>query len=176
MKKVGQLLRQTLVDDIKEGISNNGSAFLLSYSNISGIKISDLRKTLKKAGASMYVTKNSIAKVALKDLDFGGLTSSVSAQTALIWSNSDSSEISKILVNFAKDIETVSVQGGLLEGRILTKADVTRLSDLPSREVLLSMLLATIQSPLTRLAGALNAKTRELLSILKQLSEKKGGN
>ena len=70
----------------------------------------------------------------------------------------------------------VCIAGGLLEGKELNKNDVKKLSDLPSREVLLSMLLSTIQSPLTRLAGALNAKTRDLISVLKQLSEKKGGN
>ena len=75
-----------------------------------------------------------------------------------------------------KDFETVIVQGGLLQGKLIEQADIKKLSELPSRDVLLSMLLSAIQSPLTRLAGALNAKTRDLVSVLKQLSEKKGGN
>ena len=83
--------------------------------------------------------------------------------------------MSKILVDFVKGTEDFIVQGGLLQGRVLEKNDVTRLSELPSRDVLLSMLLSSLQAPLTRLAGALNAKTRELVSVLKQLSEKKGG-
>ena len=124
----------------------------------------------------MYVSKNSLASLALKDLEREKLAESIDGQTAFIWSDSDSVEISKILVEFAKDIDTVSVSGGLLEGKILDKDDVKRLSDLPSREILLSMLLSAIQSPLTRFAQALNAKTRDLLSVLKQLSEKKGGN
>jgi large subunit ribosomal protein L10 len=80
------------------------------------------------------------------------------------------------LVDFVKGFEGVIVQGGLLQGRILEQEDVKRLSELPTREILLAKLLSVIQSPLNRLAMALNAKTRELLSILKQLSEKKGGN
>jgi len=176
MKKVGQLYRESLVNQIKDGVDSNSCAFIMSYSNLSSIKLSNLRKTLKKAGANMYVTKNSVASVALKDLEHEKLVDGIADQTAFIWSNSDSAEISKILVNFAKEGKKVSVNGGILEGRILTGSDITRLSDLPSREVLLAMLLSTIQSPLTRLAGALNAKTRDLLSILKQLSEKKGGN
>ena len=81
-----------------------------------------------------------------------------------------------MIMEFSKDLDNVNVQGGVLDGRTLNEGDVKRLSDLPPREVLLSTLLGTIQAPLTRLAGALNAKSRDLLSILKQYSEKKGGN
>jgi large subunit ribosomal protein L10 len=63
-----------------------------------------------------------------------------------------------------------------LQGAFLAKEDVSRLSDLPSREVLLAKLLSLMQSPATKLAYILNAKSRDLLSILKQYSEKKGGS
>ena len=124
----------------------------------------------------MYVSKNSIAQKALKELKQDKLAERVVGQTAFIWSNADSVAVSKVLIKFIKDRERVTVPAGIFEGKILEQEDIKRLSELPSREVLLSMLLSTIQAPLTRLAGALNAKTREVLSILKQLSEKKGGN
>ncbi|MFC1510706.1 50S ribosomal protein L10 [Candidatus Omnitrophota bacterium] len=176
MKKVGTLFRESLANRIKEGVNNNSNVFLLSYSALSGLKNSDLRKNLKKIGAEVYVTKNSIARLALKECEKEDLAQRVDRQTAFVFGNADSVELSKVLVDFEKQCDTFAVQGGLLEGKILDQADVKKLSELPSREVLLSMLLATIQSPLTSLAGALNAKTRELLSILKQLSEKNGGN
>ena len=79
-------------------------------------------------------------------------------------------------MKFAKGNEGVNVEGGLLDGVFLSQTEVKRLADLPSREDLLAQLLQTILSPMTRLAGVMNAKSRDLLSILKQLSEKKGGN
>lgn len=176
MKKVGTLFRENLATRIKDGANNNTNVFLLSYSALSGVKNSDLRKNLKKIGAGMHVTKNSIARLALKDLEKEELAQKVDRQVAFVFGNADSVELSKVLVDFEKQCDTFIVQGGLLEGKFVDRDDVKKLSELPSREVLLSMLLATIQSPLTRLAGALNAKTRELLSILKQLSEKNGGN
>ena len=172
MKKVGQLYRENLIGQVKDGISSNENVFIVNFSHISGLKISDLRKDLKKAGAHVHISRNSMAQIALKDLECGALADRLDGQTAFVWSSSDAAEISKILVKFSKDFETVHVQGGVLEGKILEGQDVKTLSDLPSREVLLAMLFATIQAPLTRFAGALNAKTRELLSILKQLSEK----
>ena len=176
MTKVGRLYRESLVNQVKDGVTNNDNVFLLSYSGVSGLKMNDLRKNLKQSGARMYTTRNSVIRLALKEIEQEELSEKISGQTALVWGGTDSSEVSKILIEFIKESENIVVQGGLLQGKILDWGDVKKLSELPSREVLLSMLLSAIGSPLTRLASALNAKTRDLLSILKQLSEKKGGS
>ncbi|MBP9854543.1 MAG: 50S ribosomal protein L10 [Candidatus Omnitrophica bacterium] len=176
MKRVGQIYRSEFNNRIRQGIESNESCFILSFSKLSSKTLSNLRKDLQKSGASMFVSKNSIAQNALEELKHEGLINRVSDQTAFVWTNADSSAVSKVLINFSKDLEHVKVKGGLLSGRVLLDTDVKRLSELPSREVLLSMLLGTLQAPASRLAGALNAKSRELLSILKQYSEKKGGN
>jgi len=175
MKKVGQLFREGLVNQIKKGIDENANVFLLSYSNISGIKISGFRKNLEQADADVFVSKNSAAQVALKELKHDKLAERISGQTAFVWSNKDAVEIAKLIVKFEEEVKNIEFKGGLIEGKEIEPSDIKKLSDLPSKEVLLAMLFSAIQSPLTRLAGALNAKTRDLLSILKQLSEKKGG-
>ena len=175
MKRVGQVYREKLVNRIQDAVENNKSLFLLNYSHLSGAKMNDLRKSLKSAGASVYVSRNALARLALKNLKQESLADRVSGQTAFIWTRADSVAIAKILVKFVEECEHVTVPGGLLEGQVLEQQDVKKISKLPSREILLAMLLGTIQAPVSRLAGALNAKSRELLSILKQLSEK-GGN
>ena len=176
MKKVGRLYRERLVDQLKGGVANQENVFLLSYSMVSGPQMNDLRKNLRRTGAHVCAAKNTIARLALQEIDHNDLAGKVSGQTALVWGGTDSAAISRILIRCAEESENIVIQGGLLQGRILTQGDVKKLSELPPREVLLARLLSVIQSPLTRFAGVLNAKTRELLFILKQLSEKKGGN
>ena len=176
MKRIGQIFRESLVNRVKDGVGQNGCIFVISYSQVPASQINDFRKRLKAAGADVYVSKNSIAQIALKDLNQNGLAEKITGQMAFVWSQADSVEVAKALVKFAKECENIKIRGGLLDGKILEKDQIIQLSELPSRQVLLTMLLSTIQSPLTRLAGALNGKTRELLSILKQLSEKKGEN
>ena len=176
MKKIGQLYRESLVQQVKKGVSDSDNVFLLSYSRVSGLQMSDLRKDLNRTGASVYVTKNSVIQLALKEIEQEELAGKISGQTALVWGGAASSEVSKILVDFVEQSEHIVVQGGLLQGKLLEQGDIKKLSELPSREVLLSMLLSSIQAPLTHLAGVLNAKTRDLVSVLKQLSEQKGGN
>ncbi len=177
MKKVGQIFREGVVNRIRSDVEASNSVFVVSYSAISGLKMADLRKSLRASGARMNVARNSVIKVAFKGLDYPELAEKVSNRsTALVYTEAEAPAVSKALLEFAKEIETITVEGGLLDGRVLEPADVKRLADLPSKDVLFAMLLGTIQAPLTRLASALNAKSRDLLSILKQLSEKKGGN
>ena len=175
VKRVGQVYREKLVNRIQNALESNKSMFVLNYSELSGAKMNELRKSLKSVGADVYVSKNALARLALKNLKQDSLANCVTGQTAFIWSTADAVAITKILVKFTEDSEILKVSGGLLEGQVLEQQDIKKISKLPSREVLLSLLLATIQAPVARLAGALNAKSRELLSILKQLSEKKGG-
>lgn len=176
MKRAGQIFRDSLVNRIKEGLGQNGCIFLISYSQVPASQLNDFRKRLKAAGAEVYVSKNSIAQIALKDIQHNALAEKITGQMAFVWSRADSAAVARALVKFAKECANITIRGGLLDGEIIEKDQIVQLSELPSREVLLAMLFSAIQSPLSRLAGALNAKTRELLSILKQLSDKKGGN
>ncbi len=174
--KVGEIFRKQLVGAIKQGVDEKENTFLVSYRGISASQMNVLRKDLSKKAAKMKVTKSKIAGIALKEMKIEELSNNIQGQVALVHTDSDASEISKILVKFSKECKGFSVQGGFFSGAFLSKTDVHRLSDLPSREVLLSKLLSLMQSPASKLAYILNAKSRDLLSILKQYSEKKGGS
>ena len=176
MGKVGKIFREGLLRNIKDEVSKNHGTFVLSYSSLTAAQTDSLRKNLKDLGVKVYVSKNRIAKLALNDLQYGRLAEGIEAQTAFAWTNDDAVSVSKALIKFSKDYEGFQIKGGVLDGVMLVQDDVKRLADLPAKEVLQAQLLSTIIAPLTRLAGALNAKSRDLLSILKQLSEKKGGN
>ena len=177
-QKVGKIFRTTLVNNIKEQLKNSKNTFVVSYSALSAPQLNVFRKDLRKLGAKVYVSKNRIAQIALQESKQEKLADSIERQTAFIWTNSDSVDVSKVLVKFLKEFKGLSVHGGLIEGEYLGNEDIKRLSELPSREALLTQLLTVMISPITGLQNALNAKTRDLLSILKQFelrSEKKGG-
>ena len=174
LMKVGTLYRQRMASSVKEGVAKKSSTFVVSYRGISSAKMNILRKDLRRKKAEVLVSKTSVARIALKEANQENLANSIEGQMALILSNADASEVSKVLVNFAKSYEGFVVRGGVLDGAFLTEAEVKTLSDLPPREVLLAKFLGTISASLSRFAGALNGKTRDLISILKQKSEKGG--
>lgn len=176
MKKVGRLIRESVSDKIRQNVKERGVTFLVSYTKMSSPKMNDFRKALSAAGAKVYVSKNRVAKKALEEIKFSSLIGTIKSQVAFVWSDKDSVEVAKVLVKLSKANEALSIQGGVLDGKAVEQKDVQRLSDLPSREVLLTMLAQCIQSPLSRLVNALNANTRDLIYILKQLSDKSAPN
>lgn len=171
LMKVGTLYRQRMATSVKEGVAKKSSTFVVSYRGISGAKMNTLRKDLKRKKAEVLVSKTSVARIALKESKYKDLAGPMEGQVALILSNTDASEVSKVLVKFAKDYEGFVVRAGWLDGAFLTQEQIKTLSDLPSREVLLAKFLGTLSAGLTRFAGALNGKTRDLISILKQKSD-----
>jgi len=173
VSKVGEIVRKSLVTHIKKGIENRTSTFLLSFTRVSGPQMNTLRKTLKTMGAEFHVSRNRMAQRALRDLNLENLAQNIQGQMAFVWSDADALEVSKALVKFVKEYEGMAIGPGFLQGAVLEKKDIERMSDLPSKKVLMAALLGTLQLPLVRLAGALNGKTRELLFLLKTLSEKK---
>lgn len=173
MKRVGQVYREKLASTAKAGAQSSKNIFLVHYSRLTSLQISDLRKNLRQAGAGVYATKNTIARRVLKDLNQQQLADAVKDQSAFVWTDGDGAAVSKILKKFATDHDVFALGGGVVEGRYVTGTDIKKLAELPSREVILAKLLSVIQAPASRLAGALNAKGRDVLSILKQKSEQK---
>jgi large subunit ribosomal protein L10 len=176
MTKVGTTFRKQVVTTIKKGVEGRQSAFVVNYEKVGMSGVSSLRKTLQQKKAKMYASRGALASIALKEMKLDPLAEGLTGSTAFVWSDADPAEISKLLIKFAEKNEGFAIRGGVLNGLLLKKDDVKRLSDLPAKEVLLGQLLGTLQSPMTRLARALNGKTTELLLLLKQLSEKRGGN
>lgn len=172
--KVGELFRKRMSASVQDGVNKKSSTFVVSFQGISSAKMDTLRKDLKRKKADVLVSKASVSRIAFKEAKLEALVERMQGSTALVLSDADASEISKILVKFAKDHESFVVQGGVLDGSVLDPNQIKTLSDLPSREVLLAKLAGVFNAPLTRFAGALNAKTRDFVSILKQKSEKGG--
>ena len=165
-----------MVSNIKNGLEKQQASFVVNYNKISSGDMCSLRKVLQSKKAKMYSSRNSLVKVALKGTDYVVLADGLDGPTALVWTSADAAEISKILVKFADKNETFVIRGGILDKAVLKKEDVKRLADLPAKEVILAKILGAIQSPATRLARVLNGKQTDLILILKQLSEKKGGS
>ena len=176
MIKVGKVYRDQMVRTIRDGLDKSGTCVVVNFKSISSGDLSSLRKTLRQKKARMFASRNSLVKVAFKGTDFASLAENLSGQTAVIFTSADPAGIAKALVEFAKKNENFVFCGGVLDKSLLRKEDIKRIADLPAKEVLIAQLLGTLQSPMTRLARALNGKTTELILILKQLSEKRGGN
>ena len=146
-----------------------GSAVLVDYQGMDVARSTDLRRRSREVGVEFIVAKNTLARRAANEAGVEGLSEYLVGPTALAFS-----EDPKLMAEFAGQVESFALKGGLLEGaRVLNEADVAALSRLPGREQLLAQVVGGISSPLTGLVTVLNNTVQGLVVALGQIAEKK---
>ena len=156
-------LKQPVVDAIAADINGAVSAVVVDYRGLTVAEDTELRKKLREAGISYKVCKNTMMKRAFAGTEFEGLTPYLEGPSALAIGRDDATAPARILCDFAKTAKALEVKAGVVEGTVYDAAGVTALSQIPSREVLLSRLLGSMQSPITNFAR-----------VIKQIAEKDG--
>ncbi|MFA4945008.1 MAG: 50S ribosomal protein L10 [Lentisphaeria bacterium] len=160
--------------DIQGLLGASDAAFLVSYKGMKVSEFSALRKELRTASSECHVVPNRILRKAAADLGLEGLAAEKTVgETALVAGGLDPARVAKILKQFAKAHPALSFKAGVLDRKLLTKASVEELADLPPREVLLAQLLGVLQAPARNLVSVLNAKAASIVYVLKAIADKK---
>jgi large subunit ribosomal protein L10 len=150
-----------------------GSAVLVDYQGMDVARSTDLRRRSREAGVEFIVAKNTLTKRAADEAGLEDLSEYLVGPTALAFSD-DPVASAKLMAEFADQVESFALKGGLLEGgRVLNEADVVALSKLPGREQLLAQVVGGISSPLTGLVTVLNNTIQGLVVALGQIAEQK---
>ena len=160
-----QKLRDNLVD-VK-------TMFLLDNR---GLKVNDvnvLRSEVRNTEATYRVVKNSVARLAIAGTDKEAISPFLVGPKVLAYTAGDGVALAKVLKTFIKKHPELSFEKAFLEGQVLEGAEAEKIADLPSREELVAKLLMLLQSPIRRLAVALNAPLQHLASVLGQVAEQK---
>lgn len=169
MIKAGTLYREKMLEKVKLGADSANGVFFVGFNALSSEKINEFRTKLRAANAKVLVAKNNvIARNYEEDLN-----EILSGPTAVIFSNEDVVEAAKIICDFRKENETLAVKGGLMDAKVLTGEEVEALSKLPSRQVLLGMLVNVIASPITSLVNDLSQIIAKLPQVINAIKEKK---
>ncbi|MBO5460327.1 MAG: 50S ribosomal protein L10 [Ruminococcus sp.] len=156
-------LKQPIVAAIAEDIKDAQSVVLVDYRGITVAEDTELRKQLREAGISYKVCKNTMMKRAFEGTEFAGLNDYLEGPSAIAISKDDATAPARIICEFAKTAPKLEVKAGVVEGNVYDSEGVVELSKIPSREVLLSRLLGSMQSPITNFAR-----------VIKQIAEKDG--
>ena len=171
--------RQAAVADIVESFNGSAGAVLTEYRGLTVKQLQELRRSLGE-NANYAVVKNTLAKIAATEVGIEGFDDLLTGPTAIAFIQGDVVEAAKGLRDFAKANPTLVIKGGVLDGKPLDAAEISKLADLESREVLmgkmagamlasLSQAVYLLNAPIAqaaRLAGALQAKAEQDPSIL----------
>lgn len=165
--------KEELLEKYKELIKTKSGYLLVNSDKIDTSTVTKLKIDLKDVGANYTVVKNSIFKVALQDSNQPLQIQEFDGPTALITFEQDPTEPAKLVKKIQKNMELLEPRSGVFEGEFLTAQRVMQLADIPSREVLLSRIVGTMNAPLTGFMNAITGNVRGLTMILKDISEKK---
>ena len=149
-------LKQPVVEEISAGVKDAASVVLVDYRGLTVEQDTQLRKSLREAGVSYKVYKNTMMHLAFKGTDFEGLAPYLEGPSAMAYSTTDATAPARVLAEFAKKADKLEIKAGVVEGTVYDAAGMAKIAEIPSREVLLSRLLGSMQSPITNLARVLN--------------------
>lgn len=163
-----------IIEDLQARFQGSPFILLADYSGLKVDEFSKLRDRLVEAGARCQVVKNSFLRRATAAVGVPDLSEHLTGQTAVITGESDVAAAAKVLKKFTAEFKKFGVRAGVLENKVLAKADIEALADLPSKAALQSQLLGLLQAPATQLVRLLNEPGSMLARLLQAAIDKQG--
>jgi large subunit ribosomal protein L10 len=159
------------VAEVADQFRASNAAVLTEYRGLTVKQLKELRRSLG-GNASYAVVKNTLTQIAAKEAGVEGLDADLKGPTAIAFVTGDPVEAAKGLRDFAKANPALVIKGGVLEGRALTAAEVTKLADLESREVLLAKAAGAMKAKLYQAAYVFTANTAQAARVIDALRQK----
>jgi large subunit ribosomal protein L10 len=161
------------VETVEDLFNNSRSVVLNDFTGLDVEKISKLRALCRENNIEFKVVKNTLARRGVKDTGAAALEEYFEGPTALAVSRESENQGAKILAEFAKEYEAPKFKAGYVDGNVIDATAVLTLSKLPSKEELLSQVLAGLQSPATGLVSVMQGPLRYLVGALNQIKDQK---
>lgn len=151
--------KQAVVAALVEKMKNASAGVLVDYKGITVENDTKLRAELRKNGVEYAVVKNTLTRFAANQVGFEALDPVLNGTTALAISMDDAIAPARVITDFMKKNPKVpfQVKAGFVEGKVVDSATIAQLGELPSKDVLVAMVLGTMNAPIAALARAINA-------------------
>lgn len=173
---IGTIVREKVVSELKENLSQSEGCFFVNFNKVKAFSISQLRNNLRTIKSKVCVAKNSLLSKAF-DANSESIASFISGETAVIFVyDKDVVKTAKALVDFAKENEILKVQGGFLNNKAVSQADLNALAKLPPKEVLLGMAVSGLASPITGFVSTLNQVMLKFVWTVEAIKKNKEAN
>src|SRR5438067_5718818 len=150
------------VEDLKVELRESQAALLTSFRGLKVAEMTELRRSLAASQTEFRVVKNTLAKIAARDIGLDELLPLLEGSTAIAFVKGDPVTAAKGLDEIARKYPALVLKGGLLTGRVLSAERAAALANLAPREVLLAQIAGAFQAPLAKLAALLQAPVRSL--------------
>jgi large subunit ribosomal protein L10 len=166
MKKRSE--KQQDLDKLKTELARVSTVILTTFQ---GIKVQDdtkLRRAVQAAGGKYQVVKNTLAERAGSGTPAENLLKNLTGTNSIAYTHTDPVALAKALTKIAKDVPSFQFKAGVVEGRVISIAEIQHLANLPSKEELVSKIMFLLNAPAQRIALALNALPRNAAVVVSE--------
>lgn len=163
--------KDTEIVELNERFSKNEMVVVAKYSGLTVAELTEFRAELRKEGATFKVTKNTLAKRALKGTKFEGIADMFAGPTGIAASE-DPLAAARAAYSFAKKNDKFVIVGGGLGDKVLSVSEIEFLAKLPSKDEIRAKLIGVLQAPASKLVGVLQAPARNMVGVTKAYAEK----
>ena len=153
--------KQYLISEVETHLKKSDYVILANFTKVTVADVAELRKRLDAEKAEFHVVKNSSLRVAAKALGLPEFESSLAGPTAVIVGGKNSAGVAKILKQFFKDKQKLEIKVGVMDKKIFTAADLSKIADLPPFEALRSQLLGLFMQNAAAFVRVLDAKVKK---------------
>lgn len=166
--------KAVLVKELTVEIGGSPTMFVADYRGLDMPGITELRGKLRDADADFRVVKNTLARRAAVDAGLDGIADMLRGPSAIAFVRGDAAAVAKALRDFGKTRDgLLELRGGIMDGRMVDAAQISDIAELPSRQVILAMLVSAVNAPMSMTVGVLNAPLRDILLVLDAYIEKR---
>ena len=160
MKKRSE--KQQDLDNLKADLAKISSVILTTFQGITVEDDTKLRRAVQAAGGKYQVVKNTIAELAGSGTPAEGVLKNLKGTNSIAYTATDAVALAKALTKIAKDVPSFKFKAGVVEGKVISIAEIQQLANLPSKEELISKIMFLLNAPAQRIATALNALPRNM--------------
>ena len=160
MKKKSE--KQQDLDKLKTELAKVSTVILTTFQGITVANDTKLRRAVQAAGGKYQVVKNTLAELAGTGTPAEGVLKNLKGTNSIAYTNSDPVALAKALTKVAKEVPSFQFKSGVVEGRVISIAEIQQLATMPSKDELISKIMFLLNAPAQRIASALNALPRNL--------------
>ena len=174
MKELNKEEKIKIVSELQGKFGKAKGVVFTDYRGLNVEEITELRNNLRSSALDYRVVKNTLARRAAEGTPVNDAADIFSGPVGIAIGYDDPVLLVKKVLEFGRKNKKLDIRGGVIEGDVCSPEQISTISELPSREVQLSILVGAMQSPLSKFAGLLNSTLSQFIYALEALKNKKG--
>jgi len=166
--------KEEFVSMMTEKLKKASTIIIMDYRGLKVSQDTNLRKKMRESGVEYVVAKNRLMKIAMQNAGINeNFDDMLEGTNSFAIGYEDLVAPAKVAYDFSKEFKVLNIKAGCLEGKRISALEVEALASLPSKEVLLSKLLAGMQAPLSGLANVMQGTIRKFVYALDAVAKQK---